>query len=246
MTESGARTARRFLDRRREQVVGPPLTEDQRARLIEVVGGVPICRRTAPAPRRPEPGRLQVGQLVHHDDGSVWRVEKVGPGAADLRCVLSGRDGKTGDTTAASPSSAGYRLTSESEVELRRAAEAESRASARARAADEHRCPNCWPGEPERDLCDNVVRPGDPDYKECWAARGRDPKCPDHQVDPEELARAQRGAVRARRVETPEDVAKVLALREQGLTYDKIEAEMGWPVRGGRAYRIVKQSEGAQ
>lgn len=217
------------------RVSGPALTPEQRSRLIEVLpGGVPLLRKSKGAPRTAHLGLLEAGRLVRREDGSVWRVERVRPTAADVRCV---RGRKVGDLEAVSPSAAGCRYTTEEDLEAERAAAVLSRALAH----DETRCSNCWPRDPEvRDLCDNVVKKTDGDYQELWALRGRDPNCADHRPSAASLERAERGAQKRKREEKPEDVARVLELRAAGLPFHKIEEQMGWPGRGGRSYKIVK------
>jgi len=207
----------RFVEARRAHMSGPALDPKRTADLIEVAGGVPIYRKRISAQRSRQPDRLEVGRLVLREDASVWIVERVGPGCAEMRC-LRGR--RSGDVETTTTSASGFRYISEEDFESERAAAATARALER----DESRCANCWNG-------DGVVDGAD---------RGRDPNCRAHKPSPEALERAYG---RRRRVETPEDVARVLELRGQGLSYMKIEDEMGWATHGSRAYKIVKDAE---
>jgi len=168
--------------------------------------------------RRRDPRVLHAGEHVSPDGGrTIWRVERVTQTAAEVRQVIGG----AGATTW-SRSSVVDRV-SEAEVETRRKAQEAAR-SARAAERDEHRCWNCWTGEPKE--VDGVDR-------------GRDPNCRRHEVDQTKLSPLFRPAVK----NTPEDTARVLQLRAAGRSLPSIVAEMGEGWTYSRAHKVWKDHE---
>jgi len=211
----------RKASRKTGAVAGPPLSDDQAARLLEVADGVPILKKSPPAP--PDPSVLHTGQLVRGAGGTAWEVVGEHAGSVDVKCV---RGPRTGTTEVWSTSAAGHKFMTREQLDSEKLTSAKTRAG----DGDETRCPNCWGG-------DGIVDGVD---------RGREPGCKNHQVAAAAVERALHGVVsRKRKVDDPADVAKVLELRATGLGYAAIEKALGWPdTKGGRPWRIVKATGG--
>jgi hypothetical protein len=187
--------------------------------VLETVGGIEVRRKVR------DTGKLQPGQYVRNGR-SVVLVESVNDAGARVRGV-SGRG--TGTVTTWSASAAGHTFLTKEEVEV----EARRAAEERAASQDEAACENCWPTfQPGEDVQDKD-------------RMGRDPHCTDH-VAPEVAVDAARATVGSRKrgaSETPEDVARVLALRASGMKFGDIEKAMGWPDRhGNRPWKICKSA----
>ena len=183
--------------------------------------------------KEPDPKVLHPGQLVRGERGSVWLVTGSRTAGADVRCVAGPR---VGAVTTRSSSSAGCRFVTQEELDAERTA----KSAAKAADEDEDRCPNCWPDEGGEEA--HVPHLEDPKYEE-WAARGRDPNCPEHLVTEEEetMATKKKATAKkatAKKATTKEEVAKVGGRPDPWRAVDKAAKEKGFK-HDGPGYRAA-------
>ena len=232
------------------------------AKAKKVVNEVPV-RLKVKAPVT----TLQVGELSRYEDGSIWRVERVGKGSADVRCLVSGASNNVaGRYVTISPSRAGHVIVQETDVDLAKALADVSK----------EMCDRCWAKHGQDAPCDI----------ECWCHEKKYQPRKHYEPTAEEAEQAlelrktgmgyakideaiwpdlkgeSKGGrsygiikkiggglpelaapavgTRAKWVPTDEERAKIVELRAKGLGYAKIDEAMGWPEKkGGRSYSVV-------
>jgi len=111
----------------------------------------------------PPPERvLKPGELTRFEDGSVWKVEHVTRGSADVRCVIGGGANRAGRSLTISRSSVGHTLVTDQDVETAKAVSTVLKSQ----------CDPCWAKHGPEDPCPTDCWCHDAKYKPREVRRG--------------------------------------------------------------------------